>query len=183
MRVDAEKDGAQWFGGKDDKRLTPVGGFLRQFRIDEIPQLASILAGDMSFVGPRPERPEFLERLAGELPHYRERLLVQPGLSGWAQVNYPYGATIEDAKRKLEFDLYYIKHMGLLLDLIVLFDTVRIVLMGGIKGVHRNPPHDAFAAATKSIGKLSNLDPSNSPIEAPRALPTHTPDSSAIAAL
>ena len=134
MRVDAEKDGPQWAKGSVDSRLTPVGGMLRKYRIDEIPQLLNILVGNMSFVGPRPERPEFVAVLEKEIPCYRERLLVQPGLSGWAQVNFPYGASVDDTRRKLEFDLYYIKHMGFLLDLLTLFDTIRIVLTGGVSG-------------------------------------------------
>lgn len=131
MRVDAEKNGAQWASGRKDPRLTPVGGLLRTFRIDEIPQLWNVLTGDMSFVGPRPERPEFVEKLAEEIPFFEERLLVQPGLTGWAQVCYPYGASVEDARRKLEYDLYYMKHMSLMLDFFILLDTVRTVLRGG----------------------------------------------------
>ncbi len=131
MRVDAESAGAQWAAGSKDSRLIPVGGFLRTFRIDEIPQLWNILLGDMSFVGPRPERPEFVEMLSRDIPYYEERLLIQPGLTGWAQVCYPYGASVEDAKRKLEFDFYYLKHMSLMLDLFILLDTVRTILRGG----------------------------------------------------
>ena len=131
MTQDAEKSGAQWAAGRQDSRLTPVGGFLRTFRIDEIPQLWNILVGDMSFVGPRPERPEFVEMLSNEIPYYEERLLVQPGLTGWAQVSYPYGASVQDARRKLEFDLYYMKHMSLMLDVFILLDTVRTILRGG----------------------------------------------------
>ncbi len=131
MRTDAEAGGAQWWAGKSDSRVTPLGGFLRKFRIDEIPQLFNILKGDMSFVGPRPERPEFIEKLVKEIPLFSERLLLPPGLTGWAQVNYPYGASVEDARRKLEYDLYYLKHMGLLLDLFILLDTVKTVVCGG----------------------------------------------------
>lgn len=131
MKVDAEQEGARWATDRDP-RVTRVGAWLRKFRVDEIPQLLNVLRGEMSFVGPRPERPEFVEQLSKEIPCYRERLLVQPGLTGWAQVNYPYGATVDDARRKLEYDLYYIKHMGLLLDLFILLDTVRIVLRGGV---------------------------------------------------
>jgi lipopolysaccharide/colanic/teichoic acid biosynthesis glycosyltransferase len=131
MRVDAEAHGAQWASGRKDSRLTPVGGLLRTFRIDEIPQLWNILQGDMSFVGPRPERPEFVETLSAEIPFFEERLLVQPGLTGWAQVCYPYGASVDDARRKLEYDLYYMKHMSLMLDLFILLDTVRTVVRGG----------------------------------------------------
>ncbi len=131
MRMDAERDGAQWSSVKGDKRVTAVGRLLRMFRVDEIPQLWNILRGDMSFVGPRPERPEFVKELAEKVPYYMERMLVPPGLTGWAQVNYPYASSIEDARHKLEYDLYYLKHMGLLLDLFVLLDTVKTVLQGG----------------------------------------------------
>ena len=130
MRVDAEKNGAQW-SEKNDPRVTLVGRILRRYRIDEIPQLWHVLCGDMSFVGPRPERPEMIAQLAKQLPFYEERLMVQPGISGWAQVSYPYGASVLDARRKLEYDLYYMKHMSLFLDVFILLDTVRIVLSGG----------------------------------------------------
>ena len=131
MRADAEKASAVWCT-ENDPRITPVGRFLRKYRIDEIPQCFHVLMGDMSFVGPRPERPELIEKLAAAIPYYHERLMVQPGLSGWAQVNYPYGASIEDARRKLEYDLYYMKNMSLFLDIFILLDTVRIVLCGGV---------------------------------------------------
>jgi exopolysaccharide biosynthesis polyprenyl glycosylphosphotransferase len=131
MRVDAESAGPQW-ASKNDPRVFLGGGFLRKFRIDEIPQLWNILRGDMSFVGPRPERPDFIDKLSEDVPYFRERLLVAPGLTGWAQVNYPYGATTQDARRKLEYDLYYMKHMTLTLDMFVILDTVRIVLTGGV---------------------------------------------------
>jgi len=132
MRVDAEKDGPVWSGGKNDPRVTLPGGFLRKYRIDEIPQLLNVFRGEISFVGPRPERPEMIDELAKRIPFYQERQMVQPGLTGWAQVNYPYGASVEDAARKLEYDLYYMKHMSLYLDLFILLDTVRIVLTGGV---------------------------------------------------
>lgn len=134
MRTDAEKHGAVWSSAGKDPRSTPVGHFLRKYRIDEIPQLFNVLRGDMSFVGPRPERPVFIEELAQQIPYFQERLMVQPGITGWAQVNYPYGSSVEDAKWKLEYDLYYMKHMSLFLDLFILLDTVRIVLRGGMKG-------------------------------------------------
>jgi exopolysaccharide biosynthesis polyprenyl glycosylphosphotransferase len=130
MGVDAEAKGAQW-STANDPRVTTVGRFLRKFRIDEIPQLWNILRGDMSFVGPRPERQEFVDQLSGVIPYFSERLLINPGLTGWAQVCYPYGSNEEDAKRKLEFDLYYLKNMGLVMDLFVLLDTIKIVLRGG----------------------------------------------------
>lgn len=135
MRTDAERNGPQWASGSGDARLTPVGGFLRKYRIDELPQLFHILSGEMSFVGPRPERPEFQQDLERRIPHFGERLMVQPGLTGWAQVNYPYGASIEDAARKLEYDFYYMKHMSLSFDLLILLDTVRIILRGGVRQV------------------------------------------------
>lgn len=132
MRADAEASGPQWSKGKGDSRVTWVGKFLRKYRIDEIPQLWNILRGEMSFVGPRPERPEFIEKLVAEIPLFSERLMLQPGLTGWAQVNYPYGETVEDASAKLEYDFYYLKYQGLLLDALILLDTVRVVLRGGL---------------------------------------------------
>ena len=132
MHVDAEKDGPQW-SRKEDPRVFAVGKWLRQFRVDEIPQLFNILSGQMSFVGPRPERPEFFEELERQIPYYRERLLLQPGLTGWAQVRYPYGSTMADAWLKQEHDLFYMKHMSILLDFFILLETVRTVLLGGVK--------------------------------------------------
>ena len=105
-----------------------MGGIIRLVRIDELPQLLNILRGEMSFIGPRPERPHFVAQLERELPFYADRLLVKPGLTGWAQVNYPYGASVEDARAKLSYDLYYVKHRSLLLDLLILLGTVRVVL-------------------------------------------------------
>jgi len=131
MKIDAEKDGVQW-AQNEDPRVIPGGALLRKYRIDEIPQLFNVIKGEMSFVGPRPERPEFTDELAKEIPFFRERLLVQPGITGWAQVNYPYGASVDDARRKLELDLYYMKHMSLVLDLFILLNTVRIILIGGV---------------------------------------------------
>lgn len=132
MQVDAEADGPAW-ASPGDSRQTPIGGFLRKYRIDEMPQLLNIFRGEMSFVGPRPERPEFAAPLTASIPFYSERLMIHPGLTGWAQVNYPYGASEADTRRKLEFDLYYMKHMSLFLDLFILLDTVRTVLLGGAR--------------------------------------------------
>ncbi len=129
MRPDAEKNGAKWASINDD-RVTKIGGFIRKYRIDELPQLFNIIMGDMGFVGPRPERPEFVEKLVKEIPYYNQRHNVKPGLTGWAQLKYPYGSTTEDAQEKLKFDLYYIKHRTLLLDLVILIRTVEIVLFG-----------------------------------------------------
>jgi sugar transferase (PEP-CTERM system associated) len=130
MRQDAEADtGATW-AGDDDPRITRVGRFLRVSRLDEIPQLWNVLRGDMGFVGPRPERPEFIEWLSREIPFYPLRHCVSPGITGWAQIRYKYGNTQEDAKQKLQYDLYYIKNMSLGLDLFIMFQTIKIVLLG-----------------------------------------------------
>src|SRR5205823_6737669 len=112
----------------NDPRVTRIGAFIRATRIDELPQLLNVLRGEMSFVGPRPERPHFVEQLALIIPFYHERCSVKPGITGWAQVNYPYGASVEDARRKLSYDLYYVKHRNLFLDLMILFATVRVIL-------------------------------------------------------
>ncbi|WP_166840607.1 TIGR03013 family XrtA/PEP-CTERM system glycosyltransferase [Rheinheimera pleomorphica] len=129
MRTDAEKNGARWATANDD-RVTRVGRIIRKYRIDELPQLLNVLSGEMGFVGPRPERPEFVNQLAKDIPYYNQRHNVKPGLTGWAQLKYPYGATAEDAQEKLKFDLYYIKHRSLMLDLMILVRTVEIVLFG-----------------------------------------------------
>jgi exopolysaccharide biosynthesis polyprenyl glycosylphosphotransferase len=127
MRTDAEARGPVW-AARRDPRVTRVGQFIRLTRIDELPQLLNVLRGEMSFIGPRPERPHFVAQLEQALPFYRDRALVKPGLTGWAQVNYPYGASVEDARAKLSYDLYYVKHRTLLLDLLILVATVRVVL-------------------------------------------------------
>jgi sugar transferase (PEP-CTERM system associated) len=127
MRDDAERDGIRW-AANGDSRVTRVGNVIRKFRIDELPQLFNVLRGDMSFVGPRPERPFFVDQLAKAIPFYGERHSVKPGITGWAQVNYPYGASIEDAKQKLAYDLYYVKNRTVFLDLVILVNTVRVIL-------------------------------------------------------
>ncbi|HEY9041362.1 MAG TPA: TIGR03013 family XrtA/PEP-CTERM system glycosyltransferase [Rheinheimera sp.] len=129
MKPDAEKNGAQW-ATANDNRVTRVGQFIRKYRIDELPQLFNVLKGETGFVGPRPERPEFVVQLAKDIPYYNNRHNVKPGLTGWAQLKYPYGSTAEDAQEKLKFDLYYIKHRSLMLDLVILIRTVEIVLFG-----------------------------------------------------
>ena len=129
MRVDAEKDGPVW-AKTEDQRMTRVGRIIRKIRADEIPQFWNILRGDMNFVGPRPERPHFVSQLAQEIPFYEQRHLIPPGLTGWAQIKYPYGASIEDAKQKLQYDLYYIKNQSLTLDATILFETVKTILFG-----------------------------------------------------
>jgi sugar transferase (PEP-CTERM system associated) len=128
MRQDAEKFGRAVWAEKDDPRITRVGRFIRKVRIDELPQCWSVLKGEMSFVGPRPERPQFVESLERELPFYAERHMVKPGITGWAQINYPYGASVEDARHKLEYDLYYAKNYSPFLDLLILLQTLRVVL-------------------------------------------------------
>lgn len=129
MRLDAEKDGAKW-ATENDSRVTKVGHFIRKFRIDELPQLLNVFRGEMSFIGPRPERPQFVEQLIREIPYYNQRHNVKPGLAGWAQLNYPYGASVEDSMEKLKFDLYYVKHQSLMLDILILIRTVEVVLFG-----------------------------------------------------
>jgi len=130
MSRDAEKDGKATWAVKNDARITRVGRLLRRSRIDELPQLFNVLRGEMSFVGPRPERPEFVAMLTEQIPFYAARSSVKPGLTGWAQVRYSYGATIEQSVKKLEYDLYYVKNHTLLLDLVILLETVRVVLLG-----------------------------------------------------
>jgi len=130
MRTDAESDGVARWASKNDARVTPLGKFIRKTRLDELPQLYNVLKGDMSLVGPRPERPEFVEQLSRDIPYYAERHWVKPGLTGWAQMLYPYAATEEDTKRKLEYDLYYVKNGGTMLDTIILLQTIEVVLLG-----------------------------------------------------
>jgi sugar transferase (PEP-CTERM system associated) len=130
MRVDAEAKGGARFASVGDSRMTRFGSFLRRSRLDELPQMVNIFKGDMSFVGPRPERPEFVEQLQKEIPYYYLRTAVRPGLTGWAQVRYPYGATVTEHREKLEHDLYYIKNMSLTLDTLIVAETSRVVLLG-----------------------------------------------------
>ncbi|MBL4790578.1 MAG: sugar transferase [Kordiimonadaceae bacterium] len=128
MKQDAEKEGRPEWAKTVDPRVTLIGGFLRRTRIDELPQLINVLGGSMSFVGPRPERPYFVDQLKKEISLYRERHSVKPGITGWAQIQYPYGASFEDSKRKLEYDLYYIKNYSVFLDLLIILQTIRVVL-------------------------------------------------------
>lgn len=130
MATDAEKDGRAAWATVNDSRITRIGRLIRRTRIDELPQLLNVLKGEMSFVGPRPERPEFVAMLTEQIPFYAVRHSVKPGLTGWAQVRYSYGATVEQSVRKLEYDLYYVKNHALLLDLMILFETVRVVMLG-----------------------------------------------------
>lgn len=130
MSIDAEKDGKAQWASQGDSRVTRVGGFLRKYRLDELPQAINVINGEMSFVGPRPERPEFVEELAGHIPYYNERHILKPGLTGWAQLNYPYGSSMEDAYQKQLYDMYYVKNHSLFLDCLILLQTVEIVLFG-----------------------------------------------------
>ena len=130
MSVDAEGDGKARWATRNDSRVTRVGNFIRRTRIDELPQILNVLAGDMSFIGPRPERPEFVKDLAERIPYYNARHSVKPGITGWAQLCYPYGASENDAKEKLQFDLYYVKHHSLFLDFMITLNTVEVVLFG-----------------------------------------------------
>lgn len=134
MRRDAEKDGKPRWASSNDDRVTRVGRFIRKLRIDELPQLLNVLSGDMSLVGPRPERPYFVDQLTQQIPFYAVRHCVKPGVTGWAQVRYQYGASVDDAAEKLQYDLYYVKNHTLILDTLVLFETVRVVLTG--EGAH-----------------------------------------------
>jgi lipopolysaccharide/colanic/teichoic acid biosynthesis glycosyltransferase len=134
MRCDAEKDGKPIWATSGDARVTSVGGIIRKLRIDELPQLFSVLKGEMSLVGPRPERPFFVDQLTREIPFYAVRHSVKPGVTGWAQVCYHYGATVEDSAEKLQYDLYYVKNHSLFLDLVILVETVGVVITG--KGAH-----------------------------------------------
>jgi len=129
MSIDAEENGPVW-AEVDDQRVTRVGRVIRKSRFDEIPQMFNVLKGEMSFIGPRPERPFFVDTLKNEIPYYSERHVIKPGITGWAQICYRYGASKEDALEKLKYDLYYIKHMSLILDLMILFETIKIVFLG-----------------------------------------------------
>jgi sugar transferase (PEP-CTERM system associated) len=128
MQTNAEQAGKPIWARDQDDRVTRVGRFIRTTRLDELPQLWNVMRGDMSFVGPRPERPFFVEQLSQEIPFYQQRHVVKPGLTGWAQVKYRYGSSLEDAMEKLRYDLYYIKHLSVIFDLTIVFDTVKVVL-------------------------------------------------------
>ncbi len=130
MSVDAEGDGKARWATKNDSRVTRVGSFIRRTRIDELPQIFNVLSGDMAFIGPRPERPEFVKQLAEQIPYYNSRHAVKPGITGWAQLCYPYGASEEDARQKLQFDLYYVKNQSMFLDFMITLSTVEVVLFG-----------------------------------------------------
>jgi len=129
MRTDAERAGAQW-AVQNDPRVTRIGGFLRTYRLDELPQFINVIRGEMSLVGPRPERPEFVESLREQISYYDERHSIRPGVTGWAQVQYNYGSSVEDARCKLEYDLFYLKNVSPFFDCAIILDTIRVVLSG-----------------------------------------------------
>jgi lipopolysaccharide/colanic/teichoic acid biosynthesis glycosyltransferase len=129
MYNNAEEGGPQW-ASQGDQRITRVGRWLRKSRIDELPQVINVLRGEMSIVGPRPERPEFVSMLEEQIPYYGLRHSVRPGITGWAQVKYQYGASVQETKTKLEYDLFYIKHLSIMLDFAVLFETAKVMLSG-----------------------------------------------------
>jgi lipopolysaccharide/colanic/teichoic acid biosynthesis glycosyltransferase len=128
MIRNAESDGQARWASRGDSRITRVGAVIRKYRLDELPQLFNVIKGDMSLVGPRPERPEFVRRLAQEVAYYSERHCVKPGITGWAQMSYPYGSSEEDAEAKLAYDLYYVKHRSVIFNLVVLLQTAEVVL-------------------------------------------------------
>jgi len=128
MRQDAESGGSAIWAQKGDARVTRIGRIIRLIRVDELPQMWTVLKGDMSFVGPRPERPEFVAELEKQIPFYAERHMIKPGITGWAQINYPYGASLDDARHKLEYDLYYTKNYSPFLDLLIILQTLRVLL-------------------------------------------------------
>ena len=128
MKLNAEKDGPQW-SVKNDNRITKIGKLLRNFRIDELPQLICVIKGEMSLIGPRPERYEIDQKLINFIPHYNLRYLIKPGLSGWAQVNYSYGASLNDSKKKFSYDLFYLRNFSLWLDFLILLKTIKLVIL------------------------------------------------------
>jgi lipopolysaccharide/colanic/teichoic acid biosynthesis glycosyltransferase len=153
MRVEAQAQGARW-ASRNDPRITRVGHWLRRLRIDELPQLLSVLRGEMSLIGPRPEQPELEELLQDQIPHYRVRHWVRPGLSGWAQVCYPYGASVADSRMKLSYDLYYLRNANLMLDLLILLKTVRLVLQA--RGAIPSSPPSSLSSPSQSAPPSSS---------------------------
>ena len=131
MGNDAEKSGKPQWAAQNDPRVTKVGGIIRKLRIDELPQILNVFKSEMSFVGPRPERPYFVNQLCEKIPYYNIRHSLKPGITGWAQVRYRYGSSVEDSMQKLQYDLYYVKNNSLFLDILILIDTLKVVLFGG----------------------------------------------------
>jgi len=174
MRVDAESETGPVWATENDPRVTRIGKWLRKFRLDEIPQLWNVLRGDMSLVGPRPEREVFIHKLSEKIPFYAERLLVPPGITGWAQVMYPYAASIEESRRKLQFDLYYIKHMSFFLDVYVLVKTFKTMLFGRERTPQAKPgkpqKHRYTEVKTETLFFNEEADPAKATSEDPERL-------------
>ncbi len=164
MRADAESDTGPVWAAEDDPRITRLGKWLRKFRIDEIPQLFNVLRGDMSLVGPRPEREIFIQKLSEKIPFYAERLLVPPGITGWAQVMYPYAASIEQSRQKLQYDIYYIKHMSFFLDMYVLLKTFKTILFGHERAPRSKPAHKQKPRYTEIETETLFFDPDADPV-------------------
>ena len=175
MREDAESATGPVWAVEDDPRITRVGKWLRKFRIDEIPQLFNVLVGNMSLVGPRPEREVFIRKLSEKIPFYAERLLVPPGITGWAQVMYPYAASIEESRRKLQFDLYYIKHMSFFLDIYVLLKTFKTILFGRERTALLRPVPETESPLGDVKTKTLFFDPATGPTETQGGEPEHRP--------
>jgi lipopolysaccharide/colanic/teichoic acid biosynthesis glycosyltransferase len=166
MRQDAESGSGAVWSQRYDSRVTRVGRLLRKWRIDEIPQLINVLRGEMSLVGPRPERPEFVETLAKAIPFYKERLLVPPGITGWAQVKYPYAASVDAARRKLQYDLYYIKHMSFFLDVLILLRTFKTIIVGLRHSEEEEEANERSAEAVLTVISGKQADRSEKPAAA-----------------
>jgi exopolysaccharide biosynthesis polyprenyl glycosylphosphotransferase len=164
MRIDAEAEGARW-ASRADHRITPVGQWLRRLRVDELPQLLAVIAGDMSLIGPRPERPELEGELERLIPHYRVRHWIRPGLSGWAQVCFPYGASVADSRMKLSYDLYYLRNANLLLDLLILIKTIRLV--AGARGAVPQEPTPSRTTSGPLQEAVEELEPVTSAADQP----------------
>ncbi|MEI6085346.1 MAG: sugar transferase, partial [Verrucomicrobiota bacterium] len=159
MRVDAESQTGPVWATEDDPRVTWLGRWLRKFRVDELPQLFNVLSGEMSLVGPRPEREVFIHKLSEKVPFYAERLLVAPGITGWAQVMAPYAASIEDSRRKLQFDLYYIKHMSFFIDLLIFFKTMKTITLGRERAKAPKPPKEKLPRYSEVKTETLFFDP------------------------
>jgi exopolysaccharide biosynthesis polyprenyl glycosylphosphotransferase len=173
MRADAESGTGPVWAIEDDPRITRVGKWLRKFRIDEIPQLFNVLCGNMSLVGPRPEREAFIRKLSEKIPFYAERLLVPPGITGWAQVMYPYAASIEESRRKLQFDLYYIKHMSFFLDMYILLKTSKTILFGTERARQPKPAAETNLRHTDVKTETLFFDPATGPVMDEGGEPEH----------
>ena len=161
MAIDAERDSGPRWASHGDDRVTSTGKLIRRFRVDELPQLMNVIRGEMSIVGPRPERPEFVDLLTAEFPIFRHRHCVRPGLTGWAQLSYPYGSSVMDAREKLCYDLYYIKNASLLLDMVILLQTLEVVMWGkavSMAGSYKAPEPEPSASDESGRAQLSSRE-------------------------